>query len=239
MLEKFSTYSWGLEKYRLRFDGEFFRHWKAAFPDGEQPKTNAPGLDSPLKIDCLLKVSECTTLWDICKEVVSGSADNIFALNAAAQEWRHLQLNQDDWIYFEITDGSSKIPRKLFQFERVMEFREALVVDSCPKVCVLILDGSIERVREVVQRNNLSIWPERIRRPHIFTVPTFVIYKPYQNVYKMLKSLKSDLESVKSGLELSMMTLDELVEECTRKGIQVETAANKTRAELFRLLMHQ
>ena len=62
----------------------------------------------------------------------------------------------------------------------------------------------------------------------------------------MLKSLKSDLESVKSGigsvtwgLELSMMTLEELVEECTRKGIQVETAANKTRAELFRLLMHQ
>ena len=45
-------------------------------------------------------------------------------------------------MHIEITDGSSKFPRKLFQFERALEFREQLVGCSLPKALILVLNAS-------------------------------------------------------------------------------------------------
>ena len=105
-------------------------------------------------------------------------------------------------MHIEITDGSSKFPRKLFQFERALEFREQLVGCSLPKALILVLNGSIGHMNQYVRPMKLSAWPGTIRKPHIFSVPCYICFKPYANVYTILKSIQSDLQSQRRGLQL-------------------------------------
>ena len=143
-------------------------------------------------------------------------------------------------MHIEITDGSSKFPRKLFQFERALEFREQLVGCSLPKALILVLNGSIGHMNQYVRPMKLSAWPGTIRKPHIFSVPCYICFKPYANVYTILKSIQSDLQSQRQGLQLSfcwsMMSHEELLAEC-RLSHADDKIDGKSRAELFKILM--
>ena len=257
-IKSFQLTAQGVHKYKERFDGKFFGEWLKAFRDGDQPNRSAPAQGSPIEVDCLVRLKEGTTLFDVCKGITAGAKENVLCVNQSTPQCTDIQFQPDDYLLIEITDGSSKIPKKLFQLERTMEFWGDLVGGPFPKALVLILNGSIENVNKCLSGMRLSEWRGDLRKPHLFTVPCYICFKPYANVYTILTSLRTrvdsvqtrvdsvqtrvdslqtSVDSVKSGLRWSMMSDAQLAAECCRSGLSDDEIRGKSRVELFDLLM--
>uniref|UniRef100_A0A7S0MAH1 Uncharacterized protein n=1 Tax=Cryptomonas curvata TaxID=233186 RepID=A0A7S0MAH1_9CRYP len=246
-VKSYQLTSYGHEKYQERFNKPFFASWCEVFPSSEQPSDGTPARSTLYELDCLVKLNESVTLWEICKEVVSGSKEYIIPLLNGVCQPEGMTFEEGDHLHIEITDGSSKISRKLFQFERTMEFWDSIVEGSRPRACVLILNGSIENVKEFCDEVAVNNWPADTRRPYIFDTPCYICFKPYTNVYKVMKDMKDDMANLETrmksslidGFLLSMMTQEQLASECKKLFPIDQTIDGKTKAELLSLLMSQ
>ena len=80
-----------------------------------------------------------------------------------------LEILAGEFVHVEITKCSSLIPKKLFQFERAIEFRKELFQGKYPKSVVLVVNSSLKTVKESVASIDKSNWSKTVLHPHIFS----------------------------------------------------------------------
>ena len=59
----------GVDVYSAKFTREFFKAWCYTFPVCKQPNTNAPGVSSPIEMDCLIEFNEKMTLDTVFNKI--------------------------------------------------------------------------------------------------------------------------------------------------------------------------
>ena len=232
---------------------EFLEQWANVFKGGEQPRMVESALNSDFELDCCVKFttdSTSTHLADIFRAVVSGKSENIFALNDEAQpHWDSISIGANDCIAFEFTEKASFIPRMLYQIERMLQLRESCIPGlDLPKAVGIVVNGKHSEFVEAVRRIDKSRWVGDLEVPRVFSLPLFVLFSPYRNIYTEIAdfrtevadfrdSTKKSIADLQNAFRWSLMTRSELRAVSASMGVQVSSWVSK-RKIILKLMDH-
>jgi hypothetical protein len=240
----------------------FLAQWAKVFnvPHGQQPSVSKSALNSNFELDCCIQFSQPMALSEIFSPVQS--AENIFTLNTEQPTWSEINVDPGEFIAFEFTEKVGYIPRKLYQIERMLHLQETCITGmQVPKAVGLVVNGQHRDFQESVRCIDKSRWSSD-EEPKIFSLPVFVIYMPYRNVYSEVSDLKADVSAlttavtalttnvsalttnmsalndyIKEALRWPLMTRTELRAVCAAKGVEVSAFMSKNRI-LLALITH-
>jgi hypothetical protein len=182
-------------------DKTFFGFWARGFavPRNLHPAAKKSEIGSKFEVDCCIQFTTTTALRDIFVDVIQGEAKHVFPLNDDQATWEDVTIRAQESISFEFTEKSTHISKKLWQLERYL-----MLADSCglpPLVAAgVIVSGTNEDFQAAVKSIDKHVWKDYAGTLKIFSIPVFILYTPYRNLFTEVADVKSAVSKVKQDL---------------------------------------
>jgi hypothetical protein len=218
-------------KYVDVFNTSFFTSWNLAFPQFPQPDQQPAKVGNNFEMDCCLMPNETSTLFSIFQDVFERDPRNVVCINQAHFRLEDFSIDNGECIHFEITADKNLLAKKIFQLERAMQLWD-VCIPGCPrpKAAGVIVTGSLEDFESVLSRINCSIWGPG-PTPMVFSVPVFVIFSPFRNIYSNLSQINGQLSVLGTKIAhvgATMLTISDLATVATTGDL----ATMATKSEL-------
>ena len=181
-----------------------FRKFAEEVQDGSGKTSSIQSIDFSEKIkpgvryqmDICISFDEDMKLSNVFKDVAQNEED-VFALNSLQQPWKDIVISSGDNVLFEVCEEVEKLPSKLFQVERTLQLWDSCMPKDAPfpKVAGIIMNGDRDVLAGRVKRLQNAAWNYAGTQPKLQSLPVFIIYSKYSNVYLELSKLSTKLDA--------------------------------------------
>jgi hypothetical protein len=181
-----------------------FRRFCGEEQDGSGNTDNMPSIDfsdkikpgDRIRMDICVSFDEDMKLCSIFKDVAEEEED-VLAINSLHQAWKDIVISSGDNVFFEVFSVVEKLPSTMFQVERTLQLWDSCMPKDAPfpKAAGIIMDGDRDALDGRVKRIQSAVWNYTGMEPKLRSLPMFVIYAKYTNVYLEISKLDAKVDA--------------------------------------------
>jgi hypothetical protein len=178
---------------------------------------SVPSVDLPEKIkpgdrfqmNICISFEEDMTVCSMFKDVAE-DGDDVFAINSLHQTWKDIVISSGDNVYFEVCEAVEKLPSKLYQVERTLQLWDSCMPKDVPfpKVAGIIMNGDRDALAGPVKLIQNAVWNYGGMEPKLRSLPMFIIYSKYTNVYLELSKLGGKVDAGFARMDARFSRMD-------------------------------